>query len=78
MSGAGTKVYKNGVYANGNSGASEPSVIERVSNSIGTIDGTIAYVKMWHGVELQQVRGREKRSDELRRHVYGITDTLRT
>jgi len=53
------KMYKNGVLADETNNGHEPNVITRSSHTIGAnkgmssfFDGTIAYVKMWHGVEL--------------------------
>ena len=59
------KVYKNGVLdAMGGTKTNgwEPNVITRTQNWLGRsgdptsdyFDGTIAYLKIWHGVELQQ------------------------
>ncbi|GMI03344.1 hypothetical protein TrLO_g13981 [Triparma laevis f. longispina] len=56
------KIYKNGVLSETFMGGSEPNVVLRTANSIGAradgtsyfFDGTIAYLKLWHGVEFQQ------------------------
>ncbi|GMH67555.1 hypothetical protein TrLO_g9398 [Triparma laevis f. longispina] len=57
-----TKIYKNGVLAGTNTDGHEPNVLTRTqhrlggpSDSYGYFDGTIAYVNMWNGVELQQL-----------------------
>eukprot|EP00519_Triparma_laevis_P009769 CAMPEP_0182504122 /NCGR_PEP_ID=MMETSP1321-20130603/16648_1 /TAXON_ID=91990 /ORGANISM="Bolidomonas sp., Strain RCC1657" /LENGTH=53 /DNA_ID=CAMNT_0024709409 /DNA_START=5 /DNA_END=163 /DNA_ORIENTATION=- len=52
------KVYKNGVLAGTKTDGQEPSVLARTQHWLGRsswtgdayFDGTIAYVKMWHGV----------------------------
>lgn len=55
----GAKMYKNGVLV-GSGGASAPDAFARSYHWLGRdilgnqLDGTIAYVKTWHGVELQQ------------------------
>ncbi|GMI15927.1 hypothetical protein TrVE_jg10219, partial [Triparma verrucosa] len=61
VSGTTMKVYKNGVLAGTKTDGHEPNVLTRTDHIIGSshgtgafMDGTIAYVKMWHGVELQQ------------------------
>jgi len=62
VSGTTMKVYKNGVLAGTKTDAYEPNVLTRTQHWLGRgawsndgyTDGTIAYVKMWHGVELQQ------------------------
>ncbi|GMH66849.1 hypothetical protein TL16_g04526 [Triparma laevis f. inornata] len=61
VSGNTMKVYKNGILAGTNTDGWEPNVLTRTNHIIGArntmanyMDGTIAYVKMWHGVELQQ------------------------
>ena len=56
------KVYKNGALAGTNTAGHEPNVLTRSQHWLGRsansrdgyFDGTIAYMKMWHGVELQQ------------------------
>ncbi|GMH51735.1 hypothetical protein TrST_g11026 [Triparma strigata] len=56
------KIYKNGVLAGTKTDGWEPKVLTRSQHwlgrsawpSDGYFEGTIAYVKMWHGVELQQ------------------------
>jgi hypothetical protein len=62
ISGTTMKTYKNGVLVGTNTDGHEPNVLTRTQHwlgrsawsSNGYFDGTIAYVKMWHGVELQQ------------------------
>ncbi|GMH75621.1 hypothetical protein TL16_g06821 [Triparma laevis f. inornata] len=62
VSGTNMKVYKNGVFAGGKTDGWEPNVMTRSYHDIGAykggsayfFDGTIAYIKMWHGIELQQ------------------------
>ncbi|GMH76490.1 hypothetical protein TrLO_g8186 [Triparma laevis f. longispina] len=63
VSGTTMKVYKNGILAGTKTDGWEPNVLTRTNHIIGAsnwggmnyfMDGTIAYVKMWHGVELQQ------------------------
>ncbi|GMH50045.1 hypothetical protein TrVE_jg3029, partial [Triparma verrucosa] len=63
VSGTTMKVYKNGVLAGTKINGHEPNVLTRTNHIIGAtnwagmdnyMDGTIAYMKMWHGVELQQ------------------------
>ncbi|GMI09414.1 hypothetical protein TrVE_jg8804 [Triparma verrucosa] len=62
VSGTNMKIYKNGVLAGTKTDGHEPNVLTRTNHwlgraafaSYGYFDGTIAYVKMWHGVELQQ------------------------
>ncbi|GMH78102.1 hypothetical protein TrLO_g3938, partial [Triparma laevis f. longispina] len=63
VSGNTMKVYKNGVLAGTKTDGHEPNVLTRTYRFVGAanwggmgyyMDGTIAYVKMWHGVELQQ------------------------
>ncbi|GMH97448.1 hypothetical protein TrST_g12666 [Triparma strigata] len=56
------KIYKNGVLAGTRTDGWEPNVLTRSQHWLGRsayshegyFDGTIAYLKMWHGVELQQ------------------------
>ncbi|GMH87753.1 hypothetical protein TrST_g3113 [Triparma strigata] len=57
------KFYKNGALAGTKTDGWEPNVLTRDYHIIGAsdwdgmgyyMDGTIAYMKMWHGVELQQ------------------------
>ncbi|GMH59965.1 hypothetical protein TL16_g02934 [Triparma laevis f. inornata] len=55
------KVYKNGVLVGTNTDGNEPNVQIRTQHWLGRsawddrgyFDGTIAYVKIWHGVKLQ-------------------------
>ncbi|GMH98468.1 hypothetical protein TrST_g2369 [Triparma strigata] len=55
------KVYKNGVLAGTKTDGYDPIVLTRTQNWLGRslnsnegyFDGTIAYLKVWHGVELQ-------------------------
>jgi len=63
VSGNTMKLYKNGVLVGTNCNGWEPKVMTRKYNIIGAANwngmleyfhGTIAYLKMWHGVELQQ------------------------
>ncbi|GMH97446.1 hypothetical protein TrST_g12666 [Triparma strigata] len=62
VSGTNMKIYKNGVLAGTKTDGHEPNVLTRTNHwlgraafaSYGYFDGTIAYVKMWHGEELQQ------------------------
>ncbi|GMH73847.1 hypothetical protein TrST_g1917 [Triparma strigata] len=64
VSGTTMKIYKNGVLAGTKTDGHEPNVLTRTYHTIGAnpnwpdfpgyMDGTIAYVKMWIGVELQQ------------------------
>ncbi|GMH73473.1 hypothetical protein TrST_g4716 [Triparma strigata] len=61
VSGTTMKIYKNGALAGTKTDGYEPNVLTRTNHIIGNraendspFDGTIAYVKMWHGVELQQ------------------------
>ncbi|GMH79533.1 hypothetical protein TL16_g08176 [Triparma laevis f. inornata] len=62
VSGTTMKIYKNGALAGTKEDGHEPNVLTRSDHTIGAanldgmdnfMDGTIAYVKMWHGVELQ-------------------------
>ncbi|GMH54683.1 hypothetical protein TL16_g01723 [Triparma laevis f. inornata] len=59
------KIYKNGVLVGTRPDGHEPSVLTRANNWLGRdawsldgtdgyMDGTISYIKIWHGVELQQ------------------------
>ncbi|GMI01946.1 hypothetical protein TrLO_g8139 [Triparma laevis f. longispina] len=56
------KMYKNGALTGTKTDGHEPNVLTRTHHTIGAfnggtgsfMDGTIAYVKVWHGVELQQ------------------------
>ncbi|GMI07321.1 hypothetical protein TrVE_jg849 [Triparma verrucosa] len=55
------KVYKNGVLAGTKTDGWEPNILTRTNHIIGNraendrpFDGTIAYIKVWHSVELQQ------------------------
>ena len=58
VSGNIMKVYKNGVLAGTQSAGHEPSVFTRTQHWVGRsawsadgyFDGTIAYLKMWHGL----------------------------
>jgi hypothetical protein len=60
VSGTTMKMYKNGVLVGTKTDGHEPNVLTRTQHwlgrsawsSDGYFDGTIAYVKMWHGVEL--------------------------
>ena len=63
VSGTTMKMYKNGVIVGTKTDGHEPNVLTRANHIIGAtnwgsmsvfMDGTIAYLKMWHGVELQQ------------------------
>ncbi|GMH71215.1 hypothetical protein TL16_g05594 [Triparma laevis f. inornata] len=61
VSGTTMKVYKNGDLVETKTDGLEPNILTRTDHIIGNraendraFDGTIAYVKMWHGVELQQ------------------------
>jgi len=62
VSGTTMKVYKNGVLAGTKTDGWEPNILTRTQHWLGRsayshdgyFDGTIAYLKMWHGVELQQ------------------------
>jgi hypothetical protein len=63
VSGTTMKMYKNGVLVGTKTDGHESNVLTRANHIIGAanwggmagfMDGTIAYVKMWHGVELQQ------------------------
>jgi hypothetical protein len=56
VSGTTLKMYKNGVLVGTQTDGWEPTVLTRTNHflSNGKFDGTIAYLKMWHGVELQQ------------------------
>ncbi|GMH93639.1 hypothetical protein TL16_g12687 [Triparma laevis f. inornata] len=63
VSGTTMKIYKNGALAGIKTDGHEPNVLTRIDHFIGAndyngmgnyMDGTIAYLKMWHGVELQQ------------------------
>eukprot|EP00520_Triparma_pacifica_P008937 CAMPEP_0118666010 /NCGR_PEP_ID=MMETSP0785-20121206/18966_1 /TAXON_ID=91992 /ORGANISM="Bolidomonas pacifica, Strain CCMP 1866" /LENGTH=4927 /DNA_ID=CAMNT_0006560251 /DNA_START=40 /DNA_END=14819 /DNA_ORIENTATION=- len=54
-----TKVYKNGVLVDTKTDGHEPNVMTRTNHFIGAsnslynfFDGTVAYLKMWHGIEL--------------------------
>ncbi|GMH54679.1 hypothetical protein TL16_g01722 [Triparma laevis f. inornata] len=57
------KVYKNGHLAKTKVDGREPNVLTRTHHWLGRsawagdeyFNGTIAYVKFWHGVELQQL-----------------------
>ena len=61
VSGTTMKVYKNGVLAGTKTDGHEPNILTRTQqwfgrsarSSDGYFNGTIAYVKVWHGVELQ-------------------------
>ena len=57
------KVYKNGVLVGTKTDGLEPSVLTRTNHIIGAaewsgiscfFDGTIGYLKMWHGVEVRR------------------------
>ena len=57
------KVYKNGVIVGTKTDGHEPNVITRTKHIIGAakgsgmydyLDGTVAFVKMWHGVEVRK------------------------
>mmetsp|Transcript_4704 Transcript_4704/g.8722 ORF Transcript_4704/g.8722 Transcript_4704/m.8722 type:complete len:429 (-) Transcript_4704:109-1395(-) len=62
VSGSTMKIYKNGVLAGTKTDGWEPNILTRTQHWLGRsayshdgyFDGTIAYLKMWHGVELQQ------------------------
>lgn len=62
VKGTTTKMYKNGVLAGMQIDGQEPNVLSRTQHWLGRsawstngyFDGTIAYIKVWHGVELQQ------------------------
>eukprot|EP00519_Triparma_laevis_P008599 CAMPEP_0182520112 /NCGR_PEP_ID=MMETSP1321-20130603/45424_1 /TAXON_ID=91990 /ORGANISM="Bolidomonas sp., Strain RCC1657" /LENGTH=1083 /DNA_ID=CAMNT_0024728117 /DNA_START=32 /DNA_END=3284 /DNA_ORIENTATION=+ len=62
VSGTTMKIYKNGVLAGTKTDGWEPNILTRTQHWLGRsayshdgyFDGTIAYLKMWHGVELQQ------------------------
>ncbi|GMH66854.1 hypothetical protein TL16_g04527 [Triparma laevis f. inornata] len=62
VSGNTMKIYKNGVLVGTTTDGHEPNVMTRSQHWLGRsawstqgyMDGTIAYVKMWIGVELQQ------------------------
>ena len=58
-----TKVYKNGVLVTTKTNWWEPNVLTRTNHIIGAadwdgmnyyLDGTIGYLKMWHGVEVRR------------------------
>ncbi|GMH57983.1 hypothetical protein TL16_g02514 [Triparma laevis f. inornata] len=61
-SGTSMKMYKNGALVRSKADGHEPNVLTRTRHWLGRstheqgndFDGTIAYVKVWHGVELQQ------------------------
>ncbi|GMH80855.1 hypothetical protein TrST_g10650 [Triparma strigata] len=63
VSGTTMKIYKNGALAGTMTDGNEPNVLTRTQHWLGRsawstdgyFDGTIAYLKMWHGVELQQL-----------------------
>ncbi|GMH80857.1 hypothetical protein TrST_g10650 [Triparma strigata] len=63
VSGTTMKIYKNGALAGTKTDGHEPNVLTRTQHWLGRsawshhgyFDGTIAYLKMWHGVELQQL-----------------------
>ena len=59
VKGTTMKLYKNGAFAGEQIDRSEPNVLTRTDHIIGNnaggdraFEGTIAFVKMWHGVEL--------------------------
>ena len=60
VKGTAMKVYKNGVLAGTKTDGHEPNVMTRAQHWLGRsawsadgyFDGTIAYVKIWHGIEL--------------------------
>ncbi|GMH92953.1 hypothetical protein TL16_g12498 [Triparma laevis f. inornata] len=60
ISGTTMKIYKNGILVGTNTDLHEPNVFTRTqhwlgrsaSSSFGHFDGTIAYLKVWHGMEL--------------------------
>ncbi|GMH70764.1 hypothetical protein TL16_g05489 [Triparma laevis f. inornata] len=62
VSGNTMKIFKNGVLVGTKTDGHEPNVDKRTNHWLGRsnwwnggyFDGTIAYVKVWHGVELQQ------------------------
>ena len=62
VSGTTMKIYKNGFLVGTNTDGHEPNVLTRTQHWLGRsawsangyFDGTIAYLKMWQGVELQQ------------------------
>ena len=61
VSGASAKVYKNGELVGERTDWHEPTVLTRTQNWLGRsqwpgdsyLHGSIAYVRMWHGVGLQ-------------------------
>ena len=63
VKGTTMKVYKNGDLVGTKSDIHEPNVMTRTQHWLGRsaysfdgyFDGTIAYLKMWHGVELTEV-----------------------
>ena len=64
VSGANMKTYKNGVLVGTKTDGHEPNVMTRTQHwlgrsawsSDGYFDGTIAYLKMWNGVEVRDSR----------------------
>jgi hypothetical protein len=61
VTGTSVKVYKDGTLAGGSDSFHEPAVLTRTQNWLGRsqwpgdsyLHGSIAYVRMWHGVGLQ-------------------------
>ena len=63
VSGSNMKLYKNGVLVGTNTDGHEPNVVTRTQHWLGRstsynggyFDGTIAYLKIWHGVEVEKL-----------------------